>query len=242
MEPVQIGKLKGLLRRPRPAAQRQGGLRQGGPSGEGPREEGIGALILLHGRGADEYDLAPLFDELDPDGRLWGVTLRGPLALPPGGAHWYVVRQIGKPDRATFHPTYAALAEAVDQVAGLTGVPPGRTILGGFSQGAVMTYAAGLGPGRPRLAGLLPMSGFVPEVDGFALDLTSRAGLPVRISHGSQDPVISVQFGRRARDLLTAAGMDVTYLEEPVGHHLTAEGMAAAREWVRARIESFERA
>ena len=54
-----------------------------------PAGEPAGALVLLHGRGADERDLFPLLDELDPQRRLLGVTPRGPLALPPGGAHWY---------------------------------------------------------------------------------------------------------------------------------------------------------
>ena len=52
-----------------------------------------GALVLFHGRGADEHDLVPLLDALDPERRLLGVTPRGPLSLPPGGAHWYVVRE-----------------------------------------------------------------------------------------------------------------------------------------------------
>src|SRR5918997_3302343 len=61
-----------------------------------------GALVLFHGRGTSEHDLFPLLDALDPERRLVGVTPRAPLALPPGGAHWYVVRQVGFPDRETF--------------------------------------------------------------------------------------------------------------------------------------------
>ena len=53
--------------------------------------EAAGALVLLHGRGADENDLFPLLDELDPERRLHGYTPGGPLSLPPGGAHWYVL-------------------------------------------------------------------------------------------------------------------------------------------------------
>ena len=69
-----------------------------------------GALVLFHGRGADERDLFPLLDMLDPERRLLGATARGPLSLPPGGAHWYVVRRVGYPDPETFHSTYAELA------------------------------------------------------------------------------------------------------------------------------------
>ena len=65
-----------------------------------------GALVLLHGRGADEHDLGSLLEVLDPEHRLVGITPRGPLSLPPGGAHWYVVRSIGFPDSDTFHATF----------------------------------------------------------------------------------------------------------------------------------------
>ncbi|MDX6436588.1 MAG: phospholipase/carboxylesterase, partial [Gaiellaceae bacterium] len=57
-----------------------------------------GALVLFHGRGADEHDLFPLLDALDPERRFVGATPRGPLSLPPGGAHWYVLAGIGTPD------------------------------------------------------------------------------------------------------------------------------------------------
>jgi phospholipase/carboxylesterase len=57
--------------------------------------EALGALVLLHGRGADEHDLFPLLDALDPERRLDGYTLRAPLSLPPGGAHWYIVPRVG---------------------------------------------------------------------------------------------------------------------------------------------------
>ena len=75
------------------------------------RAEPEGALVLLHGRGTDEHDLFPLIDLLDPEARLVGVTPRGPLSLPPGGAHWYVVREVGYPDPDTFYrPTRRSTA------------------------------------------------------------------------------------------------------------------------------------
>jgi phospholipase/carboxylesterase len=177
-----------------------------------------GALVLFHGRGTDEHDLYPLLDVLDPERRLLGATLRGPLSLPPGGAHWYIVRQVGFPDRETFHATYPAVADAVDDLLAEHAIPHDRAVLGGFSQGAVMSYALGLGAGRPRPAGIVALSGFLPTVDGFALDLHDAAGLPVAIGHGEYDPVIPVEFGRAAGDRLTAAGAAVTYRESPVPH------------------------
>jgi phospholipase/carboxylesterase len=177
--------------------------------------EPAGALVLLHGRGADEYDLHPLLDVLDPGRRLHGYTPRGPLSLPPGGAHWYVVPRVGYPDPETFRSSLAELAASFDALP----YPPDRIVLGGFSQGSVMAYALGLGSGRPRPAALLVFSGFVPTVDGWAPDLDAPFP-PIGIAHGTYDQVIPVEFGRRARDLLEGAGADVLYREPPIGHSI----------------------
>jgi phospholipase/carboxylesterase len=179
--------------------------------------EAAGLLVLFHGRGADEHDLVPLLDILDPEQRLLGVTPRGPLSLPPGGAHWYAVHRIGYPDPGTFLPTYELASSWLDELAAETGIPPERTVLGGFSQGAVMTYALGLGRGRPRPAALIAFSGFIPTVEGWEADLSPPL-LPVAIGHGTYDPVIEVGWGRQARDVLEAAGAHVVYRESPLPH------------------------
>src|SRR5205814_9481332 len=79
-----------------------------------------GALVLLHGRGADERDLFPLLDALDPERRLHGYTPRAPLALPPGGAHWYALYKLGEPDPTTFGASFPQLVEWLDGL----GFPP----------------------------------------------------------------------------------------------------------------------
>ena len=198
-----------------------------------------GALVLLHGRGADERDLFPLLDLLDPDRRLLGATARGPLSLPPGGAHWYIVRRVGYPDPETFNATYPELAAWLDGMLAEHGIPPERTVLGGFSQGSVMSYALGLGPDRPRPAGIMALSGFLPTVEGFDLDLARARDLPVAIGHGTHDPVISVEFGRDARDRLTAAGADVTYRESPMPHTIDPQFLRELQEtWLPETISA----
>ena len=192
-----------------------------------------GALVLFHGRGADEHDLAPLLDVLDPERRFVGITPRGPLSLPPGGAHWYAVREIGYPDPSTFLPTYELVGEWLDGL----GFPPERMILGGFSQGAVMSYAMSLGHGRPRPASVLALSGFVPTVEGFELDLDPP--LPrYAIGHGTLDPVISVEWGRRARVLLEEAGAEVRYAEYPLPHAIHPGFLLQVRDWLTKRVGS----
>ncbi len=113
-------------------------------------------------------------------------------------------------------------------------------MLGGFSQGAVMSYALGLGASRPHPAGIVALSGFIPTVDGFTLDYQNAPGLRVAIGHGAYDPVIRVEFARDARDRLVAAGAEVTYRESPMPHGIDPGFMRELPTWlghavVRAR-------
>jgi phospholipase/carboxylesterase len=210
-----------LLYRERPAAS-------GAPEG---------LLVLHHGRGADEHDLLGLGDVLDPQQRLHVVTPRAPLTIPGWpGHHWYVVPRVGYPDPETFQAAYAKLAAFHDELWERTGVGPERTILGGFSMGSVMSYALGLGPGRPAPAALLAFSGFIPTVDGWQPELAGREQLTAFIAHGRNDPVMEVGFARRARDLLTAGGLEVDYHESDAGHHIDPAHIPAAVHVVATRV------
>ncbi len=191
-----------------------------------------GLLILHHGRGADDLNLLPVADVLDPDRRLHVVTPRAPLTLPGWmGYHWYVVPKVGYPDHATFHAAYAALGALHDELWQRTGLTAAQTILGGFSMGSVMSYALGLGPDRPRPAGILAFSGFIPTVDDWLPDLEHRADLPVFIAHGRQDPVMEVAFARTANERLTAGGLDVEYHETDADHAIDRAVVPAAVAW-----------
>ena len=192
--------------------------------------EPAGALVLFHGRGTDEHDLYPLLDFLDPKRRLLGVTPRGPLSLPPGGAHWYRLHEVGFPDQETFLATYEEAGSWLDGFLDEHGIAHDRAVLGGFSQGAVMAYSFGLGKGRPRPAALIALSGFIPTVEGFELDLSQIP--PVAIGHGTYDPVISVEFGRRARQLLEEAGASVLYREYPLPHTIDPGFLIELRDWL----------
>jgi phospholipase/carboxylesterase len=197
------------------------------PASESPE----GALVLFHGRGADEHDLFPLLDALDPDRRLVGVTPRGPLSLPPGGAHWYALGGIGTPEPRTFHSSYAAASEWLDGFVEEQGLGWDKVVLGGFSQGGVMTYSLGLGAGRPRPAALIALSSFVPTVGGFELDLSSPLP-PVAIGHGTLDNVIEVAWGRRARALLEESGAEVLYRETPMFHQIDPDFVRQIAAWL----------
>ena len=194
-----------------------------------------GLLVLLHGRGADEHDLLPLANLLDPERKLLVVTPRAPLSLPPGGAHWYVVRELGSPDPPTFLPTFAVVTAWLDGLVEETGLGWERVAVGGFSQGAVMSYALGLGVGRPRPAALIALSGFMPSVPGFELDLTPPFP-PIAIGHGTYDPVIGVEWGRRACETLEQAGAEVVYRESPMPHTIDPGFVEELKPWLTGAL------
>lgn len=196
-----------------------------------------GLLVLHHGRGTDESDLLGLADALDPEGRLHVATPRAPLVLPGSpGYHWYLVARVGYPDRETFEAARLALAELHDRLWEETGIAPARTVLGGFSMGAVMSYTMALSPDRPPIAGVLAFSGFVPTVDGWEPRFDDRRETRAFIAHGRRDPIMDIAFAHRARELLEAGGLSVEYHESAVAHQIDPAHLAAAAGWLREAL------
>jgi phospholipase/carboxylesterase len=193
--------------------------------------DAAGLLVLHHGRGADEEDLLPLADALDPRRRLHVVTPRAPLTLSGGpGYHWYLVPRVGYPDTETFRAAYQALAAFHGQLWQRFGLGAERTVLGGFSMGSVMSYALGLGPDRPAPAGILAFSGFIPTVEGWEPQIPRDTA--AFIAHGRADQIMEVDFARAARRVLEDAGMKVDYRESDVGHTINPTTIPPAANWL----------
>ncbi len=194
-----------------------------------------GLLVLHHGRATNEYDLLPLADVLDAERRLHVVSPRAPLPYLDG-YRWYETPRVGHPDPDTFHAAYRQLAELHDELWERTGLAADRTVLGGFSMGTVMSYALGLGGGRPAPAGILAFSGFIPTVEGWEPSLEDRPSTRVLIAHGQLDPVIGVSFARGARQLLQAGGLEVDYRESGAAHSVDPGDIPRATRWLAATL------
>lgn len=187
------------------------------------------AIIALHGRGADENDLADLVLALELQDVIV-ITPRAPLAFPFGGYAWYNLGDEGVPESETFKSSLRLVEKFVAEAKAGYPIDNEKTILLGFSQGTVMAYAAAL-LHPESFHGIAALSGYIPHKSGLALHLSNLNRFPVFISHGSDDPVIPVSFGREAAQLLEHADAEVTYHEYPTVHAVTEEIIRDLREW-----------
>jgi phospholipase/carboxylesterase len=192
-----------------------------------------GLLVLHHGRGASELDLAGLADGLDPPRRLLVVSPRAPMVVDGWpGYHWYLVPRVGYPDRDTFHAARAALGDFHDELWERTGIDPSRTVLGGFSMGCVMSHTMAWAVERPTVAGLLGFSGFVPVVDGWEAALDAHSTTRALVFHGTEDPIIPVSFGRDEQRQLQSAAIDIEYHESAIGHEIDPAYLRRSEAWL----------
>ncbi len=198
-------------------------------------EKGAGAadclLVLVHGLGADENDLAQLVAYLDADGRFVTVLPRAPKPYGPG-YQWYEFGANG-PDPATFLESVDALDTLVDEACAEHGLQRSEAVLAGFSQGASLMVALGLRSGSTRPAGILAMSGFLPEVEGLDYDWDTELP-PVLVQHGSHDPMIPVDRGRSAARTLAEHGAPTVYGEYPMAHQVALESVEQGAAWLKA--------
>jgi phospholipase/carboxylesterase len=183
-----------------------------------------GALVFLHGYYGLPDDFLPLLDKLDPRRRLHGFLPEAPVEVAEGRTAWWVDDD-GRPE--------LQVAPAARWLSSLP-FPPGRIVVGGWSQGAAVAYALALGAGRPRPAGVLALGGTLferPELD------LARPLPPVAIAHGRRDDVVPVESARRARDVLEGAGARVIYLETEIGHELDQAVVPQLRDFVASALD-----
>jgi len=187
-----------------------------------PRQPGDGpdpAVVVLHGRGADERDLLPIARALPPT--LATVSLQAPDPLM-GGYTWYGLDLSGgglhesqpEPDgfRQSLDRATASIEGAVDGY----DLDPDRLGLLGFSQGAIMTLSMLL-EAPERYAWIAALHGYLAAVH---TDLApdGLAGKPVFVGAGTVDQLIPVERAEAAASRLRELGCDVTFETFPVGH------------------------
>ncbi len=196
------------------------------------------ALIMLHGRGADEHDLFGLAQFLDP--RLFVFSARAPFPFQYGGGYaWYDVVEVGLPQPQMFAESHRRLKAFVEEVIAGYPVDAERIFLLGFSMGAVMSHAMALT--RPeKIAGVVAHSGYVPPQKELDLEfqLNDLNGRGWFVAHGVHDPIIPIRFGRETRDLLVGTAADLTYHEYPIAHQVSQRSLDDLSTWITCRLDA----
>lgn len=206
-----------------------------------PRDAADGAplVVLLHGRGADRYDLLGLARGLPA-----GMMVVTPQAPFPGtawgyGGGWAWYRYVAE-DRVvgeTLAHSLEALDRFMEELPAKLPVRPGPVFLGGFSQGGTLSLAWAL---RQASRGRQPppvlnLSGFL--VDDALAPLEGANRLQVFWGHGLQDPAIPHLLGRKGRKELQERGADLRAVDHSGGHWVEPDEWTAAARWMVERME-----
>ncbi|MEX2182707.1 MAG: alpha/beta hydrolase [Gemmatimonadaceae bacterium] len=192
-----------------------------------PRPESERTLLLLHGTGADEDDLIPLGDLLDPGANL--LSPRGQV-LENGMPRFFRRLAEGVFDLEDLTARTQQLADFVAAAAAMYAFDAAGVTAVGFSNGANIAAAMLLlRPGTVRQAVLL--RAMVPLTPATSPDL---AGTRVFLAAGRHDPIIPPANSDALAAMLRSAGAAVTVRWSDAGHQLRRDDVDAARDWMRA--------
>ena len=187
-------------------------------------------VLLLHGVGADGFDLidlAPVWAEALPNTLFIAPHAPFPFQGAPFGRQWFDIM-----DRTPAR-LEAGLRHAVGILGDFTrakltelGLGGDRLALMGFSQGAMVALFAGLRGAVPAPACILAYSGALLGPDSFAAEISARP--PVLLVHGEADEVVPAMASRQAARLLQAEAVPhELLLRRDLGHGLDDAGLAA---------------
>jgi|SRR5580692_3884218 phospholipase/carboxylesterase len=228
-----------------------GGLRvrvAGGIDGEGGGDGP--AVVLLHGFGASGDDLVPLWRMLGVPRGTRCFFPEAPLTIPgfDDGRAWWMPSDLAARDRAYVSgeardlsaEVPRGLADARDHVIALLGdleraVRPPKVVLGGFSQGAMLSCDVALETTLP-LAALVLLSGSFLAEEQWRPRMPGRRGLPAFLSHGDADRMLPFAQSERLRDALTGAGLAVTWVPFRGGHEIPTRVLDALGPFLRGAL------
>jgi phospholipase/carboxylesterase len=196
----------------------------------------VAAVIWLHGLGADGSDFVPIVDEMRlppspairfvfPHAPVRPVTLNGGMAMRA----WYDIYHANLSDRADLAGvrTSAAQVEALIARERSRGIAAERIVVAGFSQGGAIALYAGLRHAE-RLAGIVALSTYLVQGDALAAEASvANRDVPVFMAHGTQDPMVRLEWGEASRRALAARGYPVEWHAYPMPHSVVREEIDA---------------
>lgn len=189
-------------------------------------------VICMHGRGADAYDLADLAPMIDGGQGLRFLFPNAPKQFEPmpGYSFGWTWFDDWPPEKTSIAESRKLLLEFIDQALEKYPTPPGKLILSGFSQGALMALDAAFRT-KHEVAGIVVMSGALYEED--LPDLSAHRDKKILIVHGEMDDVIPPFAAQRTRLVLEDHGIIPEYHELPMAHQVTQESIEIVAQFVK---------
>ena len=199
------------------------------------------AVIWLHGLGADGNDFVPVVKEMKlpplgirfvfPHAPMRPVTINGGFVMRA----WYDIAY----QELAFKEDERGLRDSQKLIEGLIvrenarGIPSGRIVLAGFSQGGVMTLQVGLRQPK-RLAGLMALSAYLPMSPMVEVERNAASNtLPIFMGHGISDNIVPLALGKMSRDSLIKLGYEVEWHQYTMPHSVCAEELADIGAWLK---------
>lgn len=209
----------------------------GGTTAEGRLK---GAIILFHGYGADNQDLASLASFVGSPSDVSWYFPNGPHSVAIGphmsGRAWFPLRladlEAQGLDFTQMMPDGMGKAvdgalKAVEELRAKKNLNWNQIVLGGFSQGAMIALEAALrAPEMP--AGVTLFSGTLVNEPALSAAAAKKRGLRFFQSHGQQDPVLPFELAEKLDTTLNEAGLEGMLYSFRGGHEIPA---AVLREW-----------
>ena len=210
-----------------------------------PDSPPTGAVIWLHGLGADGFDFVPIVTELGlpatmpvrfifPHAQPRPVTINNGFVMRA----WYDIKGFG-PERAEddagIRESGGVVKQYIEQQLD-RGIAANRIVIAGFSQGGAIALQTSLRFPQ-RLAGVMALSTYLPLRESVAKEASAaNRDVPILMCHGLHDPIVPAALGQASRDVLQSLGYQIEWRSYPMEHQVCMEEVADISRWLQARL------
>ena len=204
------------------------------PAAQGVSQPGL--LVLMHGVGSNGQDLFALADYVPAHYHV--LSLQAPYGMGPQAFAWFMFSVNGDGtrhiDAAQEQHSRALVAQTVATASEQLGVPAGQVIVGGFSQGGIMSLSLLLTTPALLSGVCIWHSRLLPEVLTKQVDAAQMQGRSAWVSHGTVDDVIALSSAHAIRAHLQALPVDLEYREYPCAHTIHPQELRDSQQWLDA--------
>ncbi|RIX83600.1 alpha/beta hydrolase [Acidovorax cavernicola] len=193
-------------------------------------------LVLMHGVGSNEQDLFGLARMMPPQFHV--LSLRAPYVLSPGAYAWFEFQVLAdgtrRIDEEQERESRFLIGEMVTSASQQLGVPPERVVVGGFSQGGIMSLSLLLTQPDKLRAAMVWHSRLLPEVVPHIAPPEAFAGKALWVSHGSADNVIPPSAAQATRELARGLPLALSGSDFPGAHEIRPAELQGTLAWLQA--------